>query len=215
MLLTLSLWEWAWTSTLHGNTRWVEKLRSVPAFVKSIKKSASSLEMALTCMFAYMCALCFALSSPKGWTDTHVHTLSNTWNNAAGITYVDRDTCTHTQFRLLFLIPCLFGVLSRLLKSSQMSIHFSAHLYLKLVQIAWQPVRPVLSPARSALPSALYSWLFQPSVPLVAVSAPKQLVFQPNLCPPPSPLSPWPAWNEHISFLYIWSSSCFPPSLHL
>lgn len=212
MLLTItpSLWEWAWTSTSHGNTRWVEKLKSVPALVKSKKKSVSSLEMALTCMFTYMCMYCSVIPQRMDW-----HTLSYTWNNAAGITDVDRDTCTQTQFLLLFLIPCLFGVLSCLLKSSQMSIHFSAHLYLKLVQTAWQPVRPVLSPARSALPSALSSWLFQPSVPLVAVSAPKQLVLQPKLCPPPSPLSTWPAWNEHISFLYIWCSSCFPPSLHL
>lgn len=44
---------------------------------------------------------CLALFPLKGWTDTHLLTCSYTCNNSAGITDVDRDTCTHTQ--LLFI----------------------------------------------------------------------------------------------------------------
>lgn len=104
------------------------------------------------------------------------------------------QTCTQTQ--LLFISSSMFVWYSFMrAQSSQKNLHLLAHLQLKLAQIAWQPACLVLSITCSALLFALSSWLFWTSAPIYAVSAPRQLVCLPNLCPLPSPLSPWPTWN--------------------
>lgn len=121
----------------------------------------------------------FPFKNGRGWTDIHLHTWSCTCNNSAGITDVDRDVCTHT----LLLFIC-----------SATSPLYSLELA-QVVPVVFTSLSPPVSKAftdclTDGVPGPLYRSLCPALCPLqlavlascspfVAVSAPKQLVYQP------------------------------------